>query len=716
MKKNFIRKIMLLLCALMVGSNCLWAATYVKVKSSSDLVSGDVYIIATSSAVATGFSSNFLTTTSSGFTESSGTITTTTATPMEFTLGVVGDNYTLKNDAYYLGYAKADTKTFLRMNQTSDTEEQEQWTIPYNTAYNMYIVNNVNTTERYIGTDGVNLFKAYPYTYMGSYPPATLYKKQAESSDPSSAVSFANATPSLDLKDAASFTQTATTADGYAGTDGASVTYTITTNTAGATINASTGEVTPTQAGSVTVQATAAAIAGKFSSSTASYTLTVTDTREWTVTCHVGNNSSNVVRTNGATLSLDEPAAICGMSFAGWSSTNNAASPSWVENTTNVTSDMEVYAMFEAVAASGYCYRLVEADQTDWRGDYLIAYDSNTFADGRIGGTVSKAIGDSGVRVDPDDKLSGKDIDVSWGDKYHVSLEAADDEDLSKGYMLKTQDGYYNYQTGADKNGINGTTNNAETAAGHAMNVNYVSSAEINLTLKGTGHVFRYNTSGSGNFYFYNSSVYASKGKVYLYKRMEAVSPVYSLGITQAITPGHAKITYVTPDIMDFSKVSGLKAYVATAADGDGVTMTKVVAPVPADTPLLLMGTTGTEYNVPIVGSATAPATNLLKKGDGTTVFDGSTYDYLLYSDGKFYQIGSGTIATNKAYLHLDANPAGARSLDIFINDETMGIDAALMNNGRMNHDGVVYDLQGRRVSPLRKGLYIVNGKKMIVK
>lgn len=713
MKKNFIRKIMLLLCALMVGSNCLWATTYVKVKSSSDLVSGDVYIIATSSAVATGFSSNFLTTTSSGFTESSGTITTTTATPMEFTLGVVGDNYTLKNDAYYLGYAKADTKTFLRMNQTSDTEEQEQWTIPYNTAYNMYIVNNVNTTERYIGTDGVNLFKAYPNTYMGSYPPATLYKKQAESSDPSSAVSFANATPSLDLKDAASFTQTATTADGYAGTDGASVTYTITTNTAGATINASTGEVTPTQAGSVTVQATAAAIAGKFSSSTASYTLTVTDTREWTVTCHVGNNSSDVVRTNGATLSLDEPAAICGMSFAGWSSTNNAASPSWVENTTIVTSNMELYAMFEAVAASGYCYRLVEADQTDWRGDYLIAYDSNTFADGRKGGTDKKEIGEDGVYAYPGANLSGKDVDVTWGDTYNVTLEALDDSNLSLGYVLKTKDGKYNYQS-SNSNGLTATENKS-TASGYPISVTFTSSSNVKLCLGGaaTGAVFRYNTSGSGNFRFYKN---CGQSPVYLYKRMQAVSPVYSLGITQTITPGHAKITYVTPDIMDFSKVSGLNAYVATAADGDGVTMTKVVAPVPADTPLLLMGTTGTEYNVPIVGSATTPATNLLKKGDGTTVFDGTTYDYLLYSDGKFYKIGGGTIATNKAYLHLDANPAGARSLDIFINDETMGIDAALMNNGRMNHDGVVYDLQGRRVSPLRKGLYIVNGKKMIVK
>lgn len=711
MKKIQLCKIMLLLCALMVGSNCLWAATYVKVKSSSDLVSGDVYIIATSSAVATGFSSNFLTTTSSGFTESSGTITTTTATPMEFTLGEVDGIFTLKNGAFYLGYANdSNSESYLQMDQTSSTDTKEQWTIAYNDNFKLCTIINVKTTTRYIGIHQ-NLFKACPTNQMGNFDPATLYKKQAESSDPSSAISFAIATPSLDLKDAASFTQTATTADGYAGTDGASVIYTITTNTAGVTINASTGEVTPTQAGSVTVQATAAAIAGKFSSSTASYTLTVTDTREWTVTCHVGNNSSNVVRTNGTTLSLDDPAAICGMSFAGWSSTNNAASPSWVENTTIVTSNMELYAMFEAVAASGYCYHLVEADQTDWRGDYLIAHDSNTFANGKNKGT--SGIGSSSTVKDPDSNLSGKVVDVSWGDQYKVTLEAINDEDLSKGYVLKTQDGYYNYQT-SDVNGIGGTSLSKFTASAYPLTINFVSSSEINITLD-KGQVFRFNRTND-YFRYHSSSSYSSIGKVYLYKRMEAVSPVYSLGTTETITPGHAKITYVTPEIMDFSKVSGLKAYVATAADGDGVTMTKVVAPVPADTPLLLMGTTGTEYNVPIVGSATTPATNLLKKGDGTTVFDGSTYDYLLYSDGKFYQIGSGTIATNKAYLHLDANPAGARSLDIFINDETMGIDAALMNNGRMNHDCVVYDLQGRRVSPLRKGLYIVNGKKMIVK
>ena len=53
----------------------------------------------------------------------------------------------------------------------------------------------------------------------------------------------------------------------------------MTANTAGATINSSTGVVTVTKGGSVTVKAIAAAVPGSFSGSEASYTLTVNDTR-----------------------------------------------------------------------------------------------------------------------------------------------------------------------------------------------------------------------------------------------------------------------------------------------------------------------------------------------------------------------------------------------------------------------------------------------------
>ena len=44
----------------------------------------------------------------------------------------------------------------------------------------------------------------------------------------------------------------------------------------------------------------------------------------------------------------------------------------------------------------------------------------------------------------------------------------------------------------------------------------------------------------------------------------------------------------------------------------------------------------------------------------------------------------------------------------------TTGISATLMNNERVNSE--IYDLLGRKVSQPTKGLYIVNGKKVIIR
>lgn len=180
--------------------------------------------------------------------------------------------------------------------------------------------------------------------------------------------------------------------------------------------------------------------------------------------------------------------------------------------------------------------------------------------------------------------------------------------------------------------------------------------------------------------------------------------------VTETITPANAKSTYVTINALDFTGVDGLKAYVATEANASGVTIEEVTAAVPAGTPLLLIGTAGTEYSVPVAASASAPAKNLLVAGDGTTTFDGSTNDYILFSDGLFYQIGSGTVATNKAYLHLTEAPA-ARALNIIVSDAT-----AVKAVKTVQADGACYNLSGQRVAQPSKGLYIVNGKKYIVK
>lgn len=180
-----------------------------------------------------------------------------------------------------------------------------------------------------------------------------------------------------------------------------------------------------------------------------------------------------------------------------------------------------------------------------------------------------------------------------------------------------------------------------------------------------------------------------------------------------AITPAYDKTTYVTTNKLDFSAVSGLKAYAATAASGSTVTIEEVGA-VPANTPLILIGTAGTEYSVPVATAASAPATNLLKAGDGSTVFDGSTFDYILAADGMFHQISSGTVATGKAYLHLDSAPARELSI-VFADDTVTSINEELrMMNGESAN--AIYNLSGQRVAQPQKGLYIMNGKKILVK
>ncbi len=170
-----------------------------------------------------------------------------------------------------------------------------------------------------------------------------------------------------------------------------------------------------------------------------------------------------------------------------------------------------------------------------------------------------------------------------------------------------------------------------------------------------------------------------------------------------SITPANDKSTYVSTMTLDFTDIAGLKAYVATAAAAGKVTLEPVGA-VPAGTPLMLVGTASTKYTVPVAASASAPKTNMFRAGDGTTEFDGTTYDYILYTDGLFYQIGSGTVATNKAYLHCDSDPTTtlARELRISFGDNITGIEQ--IDNGQLTIDNS------------QDGKFIENGKLVIVK
>lgn len=223
-------------------------------------------------------------------------------------------------------------------------------------------------------------------------------------------------------------------------------------------------------------------------------------------------------------VTLDEGAAITkpatdptmsGYEFMGWTDQCSVA-----EDGTGFTAltdfgtadaDKEFYAVFAvATTTSGgesSNYEKVTAALADWSGDYLIAYNNTTFADGRTGGT--SGMGAQNKKVDLSSNISNNAIPASVGDQYNVTLEA-----VSGGYVLKTKDGNYNYQS-SNANGL-ATTKTIATAASYAINVTFTSENDIKLALTGSaaGAVFRYNT--QGYFRFYKNG---GQSAVYLYKK-----------------------------------------------------------------------------------------------------------------------------------------------------------------------------------------------------
>ena len=180
--------------------------------------------------------------------------------------------------------------------------------------------------------------------------------------------------------------------------------------------------------------------------------------------------------------------------------------------------------------------------------------------------------------------------------------------------------------------------------------------------------------------------------------------------------------TFSCPVPLDFSGVSGLTAYVAKSVGDGKVTLTSVTT-APANTGLVLKGTAGESYNIPVGTSAETPASNLLVgcivsttvAADATSGFN----NYVLVNEGgtaKFQSLvdNGATIPANKAFLNAGTYSA-ARSLQIVFDDETTGI-RILTPNPYLKGEGSIYTLSGQRAEKPTKGLYIVNGKKVIMK
>ena len=164
---------------------------------------------------------------------------------------------------------------------------------------------------------------------------------------------------------------------------------------------------------------------------------------------------------------------------------------------------------------------------------------------------------------------------------------------------------------------------------------------------------------------------------------------------------------------------NGCSAWAVTGISNNAVTVSEITGTtMPADTPLLISrneagaDAVSAEYPV-LAGSSTAPATNLLQIASSTNQ-PKAFQDYVLYQDA-FYLVSGGTLADGKVFLPTGGSTTAPR-LNITMEGEVTSLTPAPSPTGEGS--GYWYTLDGRKVNgqPLKKGLYIKNGKKEVVR
>ena len=338
----------------------------------------------------------------------------------------------------------------------------------------------------------------------------------------------------------------------------------------------------------------------------------------------------------------------------------------------------------------------------------------NETTDGWTMTTINGIIGLTG-----DKKLGYNDGDTTWDLGGTTELPTFSAEYNSTNYIMKYNSGvarfnaytsdqqnayFYRLDDGKDIYTLTLDFNDGETADGtHRV----LEGASYTLTAPTReGYTFvGWNTEEDGSGTNYAAGAYTMPA---------ANTTLYAVWAVSVTVTDTGWATYCSEYALDFTNVTGLTAYTASV-DGTAVKFTKVTGKVPANTGLLVGGTT---TNVPVCASAD-PVENLLEGVTEETVKDAESI-YVLMKGAKglgFYKnTNAFTVRANSAYLPATSVPGAKSRSFISFDDETTGIEAINSNPETVKENArEYYNLNGQRVTTPTKGLYIVNGKKVII-
>lgn len=724
---------MLLLLLLIGGGSYAWGETWIRCTSVSDLISGGTFILGYEKTANSGIivpmqNTGSATTTTDGFLNGGTEKTTgkntvdmsnvTETSKYEVTIGAssIADGAVfIKCGDYFVG--NNDVKNKLRLFST-ETE---------NTAFTPSVGKNDVFILTLAACKTYNKLRYNPSSprfacYKDSQEDVVIYKKNDGGDN---TASLKVNTTSVDF---------GTVVVG-ASVEPKNVTVTMANIEGGATAKLDKGEASPfavtpeslSATGDVAVSPKAGTLAAagvyedKLTITAGELTKTVdvklTVAKKNSVTWNVngndyteGNPTTEVVEGEKVEVLPAAPASIGGLVFVGWTNeavTSQETAPAVLFTSATdapaVTSDVTYYAVF-ACQSGSMKWKKVSLANVD-EGIYaLITPDGHAF-NGGINNGHGQATADafvfdkSGVAASaPEGTL---EITLSAKDGGYTMFNA----DTDKGYLLAT--------------------------AASSGSLAWKSTENSNWLYKNNNWLYSdkkaYLRSYSNTFRTYGNN---KGGAIYFVKKVSDVS--YSNYTTTAealsLRAFDGKNHFAT-----FSSDKAVKFVDATVyavgVNDNRLVLTEVASKqVPANTGVLLKSA-GTEATYSVIGSASAIEHNLLcasveegqtTAADGTT--DGYSFFKLSYNRageneklGFYWAAENGAPFISKAglaYLAVKTTDVAAVKGFSLIDMET-GISKV---SGSAAGNGVIYDLQGRRVEHAVRGLYIVNGRKVMVK
>ena len=715
MKKLLQLKTMLLLCALIVGSGSVWADTLTEgfeTKATSTTYNSTVTITTSESDCGIAWSIYY------------GTVSTT---------GKISES----NSAHMRWYSSAKTnypyiKTTTAVDDLSKIEFKAKtgstnvkMDVSYSADGDNWTVGTTHTfTDANIAEDvSLDIPAGNKYVKFGVNPSSTA---------PSSGnfnlivddVVFTTKTPTTTTINSAGINKSdrkggaaagSLTASVKAGEDavlGATVTWESDDENV-ATVDAG-GAVTLIKAGSTTIKAKYAGDA-TYASSEGTYILTVTDTRDAAGLEFAPNAQTINVGQTHAAFSLTNPNNLT-VTY----SSNNTGVATVNKDTGEVEGVHAGTAMIKASFAGDDNYKAGEDSYTlivnenaavnpegeGLGGGYVLVTDASTLSEGDNLIIVSSADGDAyALGTNGTNNRTGVSIEVDNGSITTIG-------NTVQVITLEGTTGAWYFNVGTDQYLYNASTSNKsyfkttdmETAGNKAKAAISIDSSTGVATVVFSADYrnnlrFNYNN-GSPLFNCYGSG----QDDIYIFRLNEATSFDIKIGNAGWRTLVSAQDVASLP--------TDLKAYTVTEIGKTSVTLTNVTA-IAKNTPYLLEGDEGT-YSMTIASDAVAaPEDNKLQISDEFTTNGVYVLANKVIHGVGFYKWDGGLLGAGRVYL--PAPESGDAREFISFDSEATGIE----NVNREVKDflnGEFFNLNGQRVAQPTKGLYIVNGKKVIIK